>query len=149
METANVRDRIVNQIQHMVSRAASELDRDRYLALIRSAPAQLQATMAACICACRKAKGGLVGTGEAYDAYKAFCRQAGLRSLTGRAFGDLLAELDMYSLIRSRVQSRGRYGRTRQIVVDMSGGLTQKIQTAILLNFDLAQHSAGDCAAAQ
>ena len=84
-----------------VDGAGSELDRDRYLALVRSAPAQLQAAMAAVIDAARRARGAPIGTGEAYDAYTRFCGRAGLRTLTGRAFGDLLAELDMYSLVRS------------------------------------------------
>jgi cell division control protein 6 len=64
-------------------------------------------------------------------------REAGLRGMTGRAFGDLLAELDMYSLIRSRVLSRGRYGRTREITIDLSGELVEKIYAAIRTNFDL------------
>jgi Cdc6-like AAA superfamily ATPase len=77
----------------MVDKAATELDQDRYLTLLRSAPPQLQAAMAAVIGATQKVKGGAIGTGEAYDAYKAFCKRAGLRALTGRAFGDLISEL--------------------------------------------------------
>lgn len=58
-----------------------------YLTLLRSAPAQLQATMAAVIEATRRARGAPIGTGEAYDAYTGFCDRAGLRTLTDRAFG--------------------------------------------------------------
>jgi hypothetical protein len=52
---------------------ALELDRDRYLTLLRSAPVQLQAAMAAVNEAVGRAKGKPVGTGDAYDAYKRFC----------------------------------------------------------------------------
>ncbi len=120
-----------------VDQAATELDKDRYLTLLHSAPLQLQAAMAAVIEATRKSKGGSIGTGEAYDAYKGFCLRVGLRPLTGRAFADLIAELDIYSLLRSRVLSRGRYGRTREIVLDLPYELIEKIYVEILLNFEI------------
>ncbi len=120
-----------------VDEAATELDQDRYLALLRSAPSQLQAAMAGVIRSTRRAKGRCVGTGEAYDAYQSFCQTVGLRALTGRAFGDLIAELDVYCLLRSRVHSRGRYGRTREISLDLPTELVDKIQDAIGVRFDL------------
>ncbi|MGA2497668.1 MAG: AAA family ATPase [Tepidisphaeraceae bacterium] len=119
----------------IVDEAATELGRDRYLTLLRSAPVQLQAAMGAVIDAARRAKGMPVGTGEAYDAYKAFCDRTGLRMVTGRAFADLLAELDMYSLLRSRVLSRGRYGRTRELVLELSDDLIERMDLAIRMNF--------------
>jgi len=121
----------------LVDQAAVELDRDRYLTMVRSAPPQLQAAMAAVVEATRKIKDGSVGTGEAYDAYRAFCQRAKLRPLTGRAFGDLVSELDIYSLIRSRVLSRGRYGRTREIVLDLPGELIDRLYNQVLLNFEI------------
>ena len=123
----------------LVDTAAAELDSDRYLGLLKSAPSQLKAAMAAVIEAARRSNGSPIGTGEAYDAYKRFCRAAGLRGMTGRAFGDLLAELDIYSLIRSRVLSRGRYGRTREITIDLSQELVDKIHGAIRMSFDIRE----------
>jgi len=121
----------------LVDSAGLELDRDRYLTLLRSAPVQLQAAMAAAIEAISKAKGEPIGTGDAYDAYKSFCDRTGLRVMTGRAFGDLLDELDMYSLLRSRVRSRGRYGRTREINLDLAPELVEKIHATIRMNFQM------------
>jgi cell division control protein 6 len=120
----------------LVDKAAAELDQDRYTTLLRSAPKQFQAAMAAVIAA-TKHSNGPIGTGEAYDAYKTFCNKAKLRPLTGRAFGDLISELDIYSLLRSRVLSRGRYGRTREIILDLSSELIEKIYSRILLNFEI------------
>ena len=119
----------------LVDRAATELDRDRYLALVRSAPPQLQAALAAVIEAVRRSRSGAIGTGEAYDAYKRFCQKTDLRPLTGRAFGDLISELDIYSLLCSRVLSRGRYGRTREIVLDLPAELVEKIYSGIRMSF--------------
>jgi cell division control protein 6 len=119
----------------LVDDSALEIDRDRYLTLLRSAPAQLQAAMGAVIEAVGRSKGTPVGTGDAYTAYQRFCDRTGLRAVTGRAFGDLLDELDMYSLLRSRVHSRGRYGRTREINLDLPPELIEKLHAAILTNF--------------
>jgi archaeal cell division control protein 6 len=125
----------------MVDKAATELDQDRYLILLRSAPVQLQAAMAAVIEAAHQSNRTPIGTGETYDTYKTFCHLAGLRPLSGRTFGDLIAELDIYSLIRSRVISKGRYGRTREIILDLPQELIRKIYAAILLNFQLPKTS--------
>ena len=119
----------------LVDEAATQLDQDRYLALLRTAPSQLQAVMAAVIESTKQAKGASIATGKAYDTYKIFCRKVGLRPLTGRAVGDLLSELDIYSLIHSRIISRGRYGRTREIILDMPAELVEKIYRTILGNF--------------
>jgi archaeal cell division control protein 6 len=121
----------------LVDEAATALDCDRYLTLLRTAPTQLQAAMGAIIEHSRHVKGAPIGTGEAYDAYRAFCDRAAIRPLSGRAFGDLLAELDMYSLLRTRVLSRGRYGRTREITLDLPDNLVQKILETVLTNFEL------------
>jgi cell division control protein 6 len=121
----------------LVDKAATELDQDRYMTLLRSAPLQLQAAMAAAIEGTQRAKGEPLGTGEAYEAYRAFCQRASLRPLTGRAFGDLMSELDIYSLLRSRVLSRDRYGRTREIVLDLPQELIERLYGQILLNFEM------------
>ena len=121
----------------IVDHAVSELETDRYLTLLRTAPAPMQAAMAAVIEAISNSKKETIGTGEAYDAYKAFCSKAGIRPLTGRVFGDLIAELDLYSLLRSRIVSRGRYGRTREIILDLPKELVSKIHNTIVTNLQL------------
>ena len=68
---------------------------------------------------------------------KVFCQKVALRPLTGRAFGDLISELDIYSLLRSRILSRGRYGRTREIVLDLPQEIVEKLHNHILTNFDM------------
>jgi len=125
----------------MVDSASTQLDQDRYLTLLHSAPVQLQAVMGAIIEATRQTKKGSVGTGEAYDAYRTFCEKAELRPLTDRAFGDLVSELDIHSLIHSRLLSRGRYGRTREITLHLSQDVIGKIYGQILSNFEMQAHN--------
>ena len=131
----------------LVDQAAQQIEKDRYVTMISTAPLQLQATMAAVILAVRERDGRPVVTGEAYDAYTSFCQRAGIRSIPPRAFGDLIAELDLYSFVRSPVRSMGRYGRTRQIYLRLSEDLTSQIHDVILMNFELQGQTKaeGDC----
>ena len=121
----------------MIDHAADELETDRYLTLIRTSPRQMKAVMAAIIEANRQMKKPVLGTGEAYEAYKVFCQKSNTRSLTGRAFGDMLAELDLYCLVRCRIISRGRYGRSREIILDLPEELTDRIYKSILSDFEI------------
>ena len=105
--------------------------------MIRTAPPQLQVTMAAVIQAIRKKQDSPIDTGQAYATYAGFCNKTSLRPLTRRAFTDMINELDMYSLLRSSVISKGRYGRTREIAIDLPQELTDKIYDGILLNFEI------------
>lgn len=122
----------------MVDRSAGQIERDKYVTLVRTAPVHFQAALAGAVDAVRK-EGGTVGTGQAYEAYKSFCLRASIQPVTGRAFADLITEMDTYSLLRTRVISRGRYGRTREIVLDLSDDVTTKIYDAILINFNLRE----------
>jgi len=128
----------------MVDEAAEQIDQDRYIRMIRTAPPQLQAALAAVIDAVRLTRKVAISTGQAYEAYMAFAKRAALRPLATRAFGDLLSELDLYSFVRSRVQSQGRYGRTREILLDMGDDLVGRVYETILINFELQNALAGN-----
>ena len=58
-------------------------------------------------------------TGEVYAVYKGLCRRVGVDALTQRRISDLISELDMLGIINSIVISKGRYGRTREIRLDV------------------------------
>jgi cell division control protein 6 len=123
----------------LVDQVADEIEQDRYVMMIRTAPVHLQAAMAAVIEAARSRPGASVATGQVWDAYQSFCSRAQLKPAATRTFGDLLAELDMYSLVRSRILSRGRYGRTREIILDLPRSTVSKLYRAILLNFEMEE----------
>lgn len=54
-------------------------------------------------------------TGSVFDVYSEFCGKLGLDMLTQRRVGDLVNELDMLGIINAKVESKGRYGRTKKI----------------------------------
>lgn len=62
-----------------------------------------------------KDKAEYISTGDTYEEYVRLCRQLGYEDLTQRRVGDLINELDVLSMIRANVVSKGRYGRTRVI----------------------------------
>ena len=118
----------------LVDQAAHQIEQDKYVAMIRTAPRQLQATLASVMEAANMARAGPLTTSRAYDSYKRFCGEIALSPLTYRAFSDLLNELDMYSFLHCRVLSRGRYGRSRQITLSLPDELLAKIRSAIQLS---------------
>lgn len=123
----------------MVDAAAEEIEQDRYTTMMRNAPPHLQAALAATIEASRTAGTRVFTTGEAYTAYQAFCARAGLKPLGGRAFGDLLSELDMYSFISCRVISRGRFGRSREMSVPLAEELVGRLYDVVCSRFNLVK----------
>jgi cell division control protein 6 len=120
----------------LVDRAMEEIERDKYVAMIKNSPKQLQATLFSIISLSSKSKRPL-HTGDAYGAYRSFCTKINMRALTQRAFSDIVSELDMYGFIQARLLSHGRYGRTKEIAVNLPKALSDKIKQVVLMEFDL------------
>lgn len=58
-------------------------------------------------------------TGEIYNEYQDVADQCSSEIITQRRVRDLLSELDMLGVFRAPVESKGRYGRTSQVYVDL------------------------------
>ena len=127
----------MNTSMDLVGKAARELERDRYVTIIRTAPVHMQATMLAIIRAWQRLGSPSLDTGDPYDAYRTVCKMPGLQLLSPRAFGDIISELGLYTFIRVRVLSRGRYGRTRDIVLELQDEVQSRIREVIQLNLGL------------
>ena len=76
-------------------------------------------------------------TGAAYESYRCFCEKVKLHPLTQRVFSGLVQELGMYGFVRVRVVSRGRYGRTTEIIPELPKDLLDKLRRMVLIEFDL------------
>ncbi|AGK61424.1 ORC complex protein Cdc6/Orc1 [Archaeoglobus sulfaticallidus PM70-1] len=66
-------------------------------------------------------------TGEVYTVYKSLCKKVGMDVLTQRRISDLISELDMLGIINSIIISKGRYGRTREIKLDVPIDSVKKV----------------------
>ncbi len=100
-----------------VDEAEEKIDRDRVLDAIETQPKQAQAALFAIISAGTGKDAAPVFTGTVYELYKSLCERVSLRPLTQRRLSDIVSELDMLGIITARVISKGRYGRTREIIV--------------------------------
>ena len=120
----------------MVDKAMEDIEKDKYVAMIKNSPKHLQATLFSIISSTSRSDRPL-HTGEAYGTYRAFCGKIKMRALSQRAFSDLVSELDMYGFIQARLLSHGRYGRTKQIIVNLPKALSYKLKQVVLMEFDL------------
>lgn len=120
----------------LVDRALDDIEKDKYVAMIKSSPKQLQAVLYAIIALTARVTKP-VYTGDAYAGYQLFCSKINLRALTQRAFSDLVSELDMYGFIQARVLSYGRYGRTKEIKINLPKEISDRLRQVILMEFDL------------
>jgi len=120
----------------LVDMALDEIEKDKYVAMIKSSPKQLQAALYSIISLVPTITKPIY-TGDVYDRYCSFCSRIKLRALTQRAFSDLVSELDMYGFIQARVHSKGRYGRTKEIMVNLPQNIVNKLSQVVLMEFDL------------
>jgi len=123
------------QIKH-IDQAEEKIEHDQILDIVMTQPKQSQLTLYAIFQIHYKNK-GIILTGEAYEAYKQLCSQMGMKPLTQRRIGDLIAELDMLGIINAKVVSKGRYGRTREIVLATPHSTTDKIKHLLHEGLDL------------
>jgi len=69
-------------------------------------------------------------TGEIHDVYSELCGEFGAGILTQRRLSSLVTELDSMGLINAKVISKGRYGRTKKIRLEISRVLIRNVFSA-------------------
>ncbi|MBW2977970.1 ORC1-type DNA replication protein [Candidatus Woesearchaeota archaeon] len=99
------------EIPHL-DKAEEKIDNDRVLDIVKTQPKQHQAILYSILLLQNTKQ---IFTGEVYLLYKDVCLKIGLRPLTQRRVSDIIAEFDMLGIINTKVISKGRYGRTREI----------------------------------
>jgi len=110
-----------------IDKAEEKIEKDRVLDAVEGQPKQFQITLMAIINKINNSNSNLF-TGDIYEEYNKLCNECGLRALTQRRVGDILAEFDMLGIINATVISKGRYGRTREIKLSIPKNLVNKIQ---------------------
>jgi cell division control protein 6 len=115
-------------IKH-VDIAQEKIDMDRVLEIVKAQPKQSQIVLYTIIQLAEKSKE--IQTGEVIDNYQSLCVEHGLKSLTQRRISDLIAELDLFGIITTKVISKGRYGRTRVISINLSESVLKKLKNLL------------------
>jgi len=101
-----------------VKKAVKKIEADHIVEAVRTLPTQSKVLLFGMI---MLTEAGMkkCTTGEVYAIYKNLCKKVGLDTLTQRRISDLISELDMLGIINSIIISKGRYGRTREIRLDV------------------------------
>lgn len=101
-----------------VRRAFENMERDKMVEGIRTLPTQSKLVLYSMVLL---AEGGShkIVTGNVYSVYRSLCRRTGLDVLTQRRVSDLVSELDMLGIINAQIISKGRYGRTKEITLNV------------------------------
>lgn len=113
-----------------VNMAEDKLDRDRIIEIIKTQPKQSKLVILAILLIFKKGKSGM-HTGEVYELYDKLAVGNGLKTLTQRRVSDLISELDMLGIINASVISKGRYGRTRKINIQLSAKIVSLLSKTL------------------
>ncbi|MEK6904764.1 MAG: ORC1-type DNA replication protein [Nanoarchaeota archaeon] len=115
-------------VEH-IDLSEEKIEKDRVLEAISVQPKQSKLALFAILSkSMNNGNNGIdhIFTGDVYDVYKDYCSKAGVRPLTQRRVSDIIAELDMLGIINTKVISKGRYGRTREICLAIPNSLVPK-----------------------
>jgi cell division control protein 6 len=115
-------------IKH-VDAAEEKIDVDRVIETVKAQPRQSQAVLYAIVQLGEKNKE--IQTGEVFDKYNEICKNQGLKPLTTRRVSDLISELDLFSIINTKIISKGRHGRTRVINLSLSETVCNKLKSLL------------------
>jgi len=112
----------VEILEENVDMADQKVNHDRLLDALRGLPKQSLAVLASILDLQAGSESGKwadkrILSGSVYSRYKALADRSGLKALTQRRVSDLTNELETIGVIDTRVVSRGRYGRTREVSV--------------------------------
>ncbi len=101
-----------------VRKANEKIESDNIVEAVRTLPTQSKLLLYSVIILEERGQRSIT-TGEVYDVYKGLSRSAALEPLTQRRISDLISELDMLGILHSSVISKGRYGRTNEIKLEV------------------------------
>jgi cell division control protein 6 len=113
-----------------VDMALEKIDYDRVIETVKSLPKQTKVILLSLI-SIEESGAGEIQTGDVFSIYEKKCREFALHPLTQRRVYDLLSELDMLGIINAKVISLGRYGRTREIKLNVSEKVRSKIKITL------------------
>ncbi len=116
-----------------VDKAQDKIERDRVVETVRSQPKHSKLVLYTILDMTDEDEE--IATGDVYSEYKELCKDVDVSELTQRRVSGLISELDMLGVINAKVISKGRYGRTRQISVDLSEDIRNQIEELVEDNF--------------
>lgn len=126
--------------QKHVDMAEEKIDMDRIVEIVKIQPKQSQAVLQSIIKLFRlneknnkKWADRRILTGDVFNEYTKICSSIGMKTLTLRRVSDLIKELDMLGIVSTCVISKGRYGRTREIILSLNDTMIEKTERQLAI----------------
>ncbi len=114
----------------LVDEAEQKIDRDRITDIVATQPKQYQLVLYS-ILSIQPKRNNSVFTGEVYEIYKSLCGKTNTNILTQRRVSDIISEFDMLGIVNAKVISNGRYGRTRNISLEIPETILPRIRSIL------------------
>lgn len=111
-----------------IDAANDKIERDKMLDTIESVPKQYHLVLSSIMALHEEGTNEGIFTGDVYNKYQEICEKTKNEVLTQRRVSDILAEFDMLGIINTRVISKGRQGRTREIKLMLSPVIKMRAQ---------------------
>ncbi|NPE30271.1 ORC1-type DNA replication protein [Methanococcoides sp. SA1] len=120
------RDNQDHVAEENVRTAQEKIEIDRIVEVVRTLPTQSKLSLYS-VMVLRDNGHRNVTTGEVYNVYRQLCLSVDMDILTQRRVTDLISELDMLGILNAVVVSKGRYGRTKEIVLSVPIESTRRV----------------------
>ncbi|MDD1656028.1 MAG: cell division control protein Cdc6, partial [Methanomicrobiales archaeon] len=117
--------------------AQEKIDTDSMIECVSTLPTQSKVVLYSMLVLDQNGK-KLFTSGEVLNVYREVAKDLSLDILTNRRITDLVSELNMLGVINTRVVSKGRYGRTKEMWFDTT---TQRIWETLAKDQRLEQET--------
>lgn len=113
-----------------IDEAEEKIDRDRIIDIVTTQPKQYHLVLHS-ILSIHSTKNNSIFTGEVYEIYKSLCNKTNTSILTQRRVSDIISEFDMLGIVNAKVISKGRYGRTRDISIEIPENTIPRVKNIL------------------
>ena len=135
-EVADRKNSKTVKLEH-IDEGEGKIDRDRIIEIISTQPKQYHLVLYSILNLQNGKTNSSIFTGEVYELYKSLCNKTSTSVLTQRRIADIISEFDMLGILNAKVISKGRYGRTRDISMEISESMLPKIRSILEENIKL------------
>ncbi len=97
-----------------VRRAREEIERDMIVDVSKTLPFHGKLVLLVVALA----GGRFDSTGDLYIKYRELAKGLGVEPVTQRRVSDIISELDMLGIVTTKIINRGRYGKTREVILN-------------------------------
>ncbi|MDP2907572.1 MAG: orc1/cdc6 family replication initiation protein [Nanoarchaeota archaeon] len=115
--------------------AQEKIDRDNILEAVKTSPKQHQLILQSILQLKKQNSKEETLTGQVYEVYKTVGVKYGISILTPRRVSEIISQLSMQGIIQTKLVNKGRYGRSREICVNLASSTVEEIEKILPLGF--------------